>query len=336
MAHVFVGLATVDRAESARLGQRVRAARLRDRSTSPATSWPRSTCATWSAAAARLARDERLYRFVFPERPGALMRFLSSMPAGWNISLFHYRNQGADYGRILVGMQVPAADEERFARISRHPGLPVRRRDRQPGLPPVPRADGRAQRKRALGQTRHCAAWLSGSGGLCGVGVTAQTPGAGSAIRRVHRRGQARALHGTGSRCERAGAPGPTGAGQEWATHRSSAPPARAARAARCALLAPGRSMRCAGPPTAAPGRCRACAPTAKALAGLPSTAISARPWPGSACTADRAAPSRRRSLKREGASGAAWADATRALRRAEQPRQVAAHRRPNWPTATA
>ena len=42
------------------------------------------------------------------------MRFLSSMPAGWNISLFHYRNQGADYGRILVGMQVPAADEGRF------------------------------------------------------------------------------------------------------------------------------------------------------------------------------------------------------------------------------
>jgi len=61
-----------------------------------------------------LARDERLYRFVFPERPGALMRFLSCMPAGWNISLFHYRNQGADYGRILVGMQVPPADEDRF------------------------------------------------------------------------------------------------------------------------------------------------------------------------------------------------------------------------------
>ena len=61
-----------------------------------------------------LARDERLYRFVFPERPGALMRFLSRMPASWNISLFHDRNQGADYGRILVGMQVPPADERRF------------------------------------------------------------------------------------------------------------------------------------------------------------------------------------------------------------------------------
>jgi threonine dehydratase len=61
-----------------------------------------------------LARDELLYRFEFPERPGALVRFLSSMNAGWNISLFHYRNHGADYGRILVGLQVPAADHAAF------------------------------------------------------------------------------------------------------------------------------------------------------------------------------------------------------------------------------
>jgi threonine dehydratase len=61
-----------------------------------------------------LARDERLFRFEFPERPGALMRFLAAMPPGWNISLFHYRNQGADYGRILVGIQVPRGDEPAF------------------------------------------------------------------------------------------------------------------------------------------------------------------------------------------------------------------------------
>ena len=64
-----------------------------------------------------LAADERLFRFVFPERPGALMRFLSSLHPDWNISLFHYRNQGADYGRILVGIQVPsktAADRKAF------------------------------------------------------------------------------------------------------------------------------------------------------------------------------------------------------------------------------
>jgi threonine dehydratase len=54
-----------------------------------------------------LAHNELLYRFEFPERPGALMRFVSSMSPNWNISLFHYRNNGADYGRIVVGMQVP-------------------------------------------------------------------------------------------------------------------------------------------------------------------------------------------------------------------------------------
>ena len=61
-----------------------------------------------------LSKDERLLRFVFPERPGALMKFLSSMQPGWNISLFHYRNQGADYGRILVGLQVPKTDNKAF------------------------------------------------------------------------------------------------------------------------------------------------------------------------------------------------------------------------------
>ena len=62
----------------------------------------------------QLAQDERLLRFVFPERPGALLKFLSLMRPGWNISLFHYRNQGADYGRILVGLQVPPADNAAF------------------------------------------------------------------------------------------------------------------------------------------------------------------------------------------------------------------------------
>jgi threonine dehydratase len=61
-----------------------------------------------------LAAGERLFRFVFPERPGALMRFLAAMHPGWNISLFHYRNQGADYGRILVGLQVPRGEEAAF------------------------------------------------------------------------------------------------------------------------------------------------------------------------------------------------------------------------------
>ena len=72
----------------------------------------------------KLAQDERLMRFVFPERPGALMKFLSLMRPGWNISLFHYRNQGADYGRILVGLQVPKADDKAFAKFLATLGYP--------------------------------------------------------------------------------------------------------------------------------------------------------------------------------------------------------------------
>ena len=66
--------------------------------------------------------NEILYRFEFPERPGALMNFLNSMSAGWNISLFHYRNHGADYGRVLVGMQVPAKEKGAFREFLKNLG----------------------------------------------------------------------------------------------------------------------------------------------------------------------------------------------------------------------
>src|SRR5438045_8237067 len=59
---------------------------------------------------ARGIRDELLYRFEFPERPGALLAFLQAIGARWNISLFHYRNHGSDYGRVLAGVQVPGGD----------------------------------------------------------------------------------------------------------------------------------------------------------------------------------------------------------------------------------
>ncbi|HEY2558564.1 MAG TPA: threonine ammonia-lyase, biosynthetic [Caldimonas sp.] len=113
VAHVFVGIATVDRAESAFLAREFESHGF------PALDLTDDELAKehvryMVGGRSALAQDERLYRFVFPERPGALMRFLSSMPGSWNISLFHYRNQGADYGRILVGMQVPSADEDRF------------------------------------------------------------------------------------------------------------------------------------------------------------------------------------------------------------------------------
>ena len=60
------------------------------------------------------AKNEVLYRFEFPEKPGALLSFLTNMGENWNISLFHYRNHGADIGRVLVGMQVPEKDHEIF------------------------------------------------------------------------------------------------------------------------------------------------------------------------------------------------------------------------------
>jgi threonine dehydratase len=59
-------------------------------------------------------RDELLYRFEFPERPGALLKFLQAVGGRWNISLFHYRNHGSDYGRVLAGIQVPAGERPDF------------------------------------------------------------------------------------------------------------------------------------------------------------------------------------------------------------------------------
>jgi len=112
-AHVFVGLATSNRGESAKI------ARSFDKHGFANVDLTDDELAKQHVrhmvgGRSELARDERLYRFVFPERPGALMRFLSSMHPDWNISLFHYRNQGADYGRILVGIQVPRGDKKAF------------------------------------------------------------------------------------------------------------------------------------------------------------------------------------------------------------------------------
>jgi len=81
---------------------------------------------------ARGAPDELLYRFEFPERPGALMRFLSAMRTDWNISLFHYRNQGSDYGRVLVGMQVPRHEMREFQRFLTLLGYPYVDESRNP------------------------------------------------------------------------------------------------------------------------------------------------------------------------------------------------------------
>jgi threonine dehydratase len=112
-AHVFVGLATSNRGESDQIArsfvkQGFATVDLTD------DELAKQHVRHMVGGRSELARDERLYRFVFPERPGALMRFLSTMHPSWNISLFHYRNQGADHGRILVGIQVPRGDKKAF------------------------------------------------------------------------------------------------------------------------------------------------------------------------------------------------------------------------------
>ena len=84
------------------------------------------------------AQHEQLYRFEFPERPGALMRFLDALGGRWNISLFHYRNHGADPARVLAGFEVPPADGGRLRRIPRRARVSPRARDGQPGLRHVP------------------------------------------------------------------------------------------------------------------------------------------------------------------------------------------------------
>ncbi len=112
-AHVFVGLAVSSREEAAeiamRLGQHGFAA-----IDLTGDELSKEHVRYMVGGRTRLAEDERLYRFDFPERRGALLRFLSSMHPNWNISLFHYRNQGADYGRILVGIQVPGDEADAF------------------------------------------------------------------------------------------------------------------------------------------------------------------------------------------------------------------------------
>jgi threonine dehydratase len=70
------------------------------------------------------AEHEQVYRFEFPEKPGALLKFLDAMGQNWNISLFHYRNHGADYGRVLVGMQVPPAEKTAFGGFLENLGYP--------------------------------------------------------------------------------------------------------------------------------------------------------------------------------------------------------------------
>ncbi|OLP16646.1 PLP-dependent threonine dehydratase [Leptolyngbya sp. 'hensonii'] len=105
-AHIFVGVQIENRADGARMAESFETCGFK---TLDLTDDELAKLHLRHMVGGRspLAQNELLYRFEFPERPGALMKFVGSMSPDWNISLFHYRNNGSDYGRIVVGMQVP-------------------------------------------------------------------------------------------------------------------------------------------------------------------------------------------------------------------------------------
>jgi len=112
-AHIFVGIAVHDPAETAKLITDLQAQDL------PALDLTDNEVAKLHlrhlvGGHAPQAEHEVVFRFEFPEKPGALMKFLDTMGHNWNISLFHYRNHGADFGRVLVGMQVPPIEQTAF------------------------------------------------------------------------------------------------------------------------------------------------------------------------------------------------------------------------------
>ncbi|MBX3609741.1 MAG: threonine ammonia-lyase, biosynthetic [Hydrogenophaga sp.] len=113
-AHVFVGLTTSAKGESTRIAGQLRKHGFETLDLTH-DELAKEHVRHLVGGRSPQVQDERLLRFVFPERPGALLKFLSLMQPNWNISLFHYRNQGADYGRILVGLQVPPGDNAAFA-----------------------------------------------------------------------------------------------------------------------------------------------------------------------------------------------------------------------------
>jgi threonine dehydratase len=122
-AHVFVGLTTHGKGESAQIAANFTQHRFEALDLTH-DDLAKEHIRHMVGGHSRLAQDERLLSFVFPERPGALLKFLNLMRPGWNISLFHYRNQGADYGRILVGVQVPGADDAAFSEFLETLGYP--------------------------------------------------------------------------------------------------------------------------------------------------------------------------------------------------------------------
>ena len=134
-AHIFVGIEVDGREETARMVRNLRRHGLTTLDLSDnemAKLHTRHMVGGRAPRALISSSPELLYRFEFPERPGALMRFLEAMRSDWNISLFHYRNQGADYGRVLVGIQVPRSELGQFRTFLRKLGYPYAEETRNP------------------------------------------------------------------------------------------------------------------------------------------------------------------------------------------------------------
>ncbi len=112
-AHIFIGVRVTDRREADEV-----LATLQDHGFDPIDFTDNETAKIHVrylvGGKAQGLENERVFRFEFPERPGALAHFLNTLKTAWNISLFHYRNHGADYGRVLVGIQVPPAEYAQF------------------------------------------------------------------------------------------------------------------------------------------------------------------------------------------------------------------------------
>jgi len=130
-AHIFVGIEVDGRAQTARIVRNLRRHGLTTLDLSD-NEMAKLHVRHMVGGRSPFATNELLYRFEFPERPGALMKFLENLRSDWNISLFHYRNHGADYGRVLVGIQVPKAEMREFTAFLRKLGYPYADETRNP------------------------------------------------------------------------------------------------------------------------------------------------------------------------------------------------------------
>src|SRR4051812_27535022 len=130
-AHIFVGIEVRGRGETTKIVRNLRRGGLTtiDLSDNEMAKWH---VRHMVGGRAPFATNELLYRFEFPERPGALVKFLENMRSDWNISLFHYRNHGADYGRVLVGIQVPKSETRQFNAFLKKLGYPYADETRNP------------------------------------------------------------------------------------------------------------------------------------------------------------------------------------------------------------